>query len=72
MLFGSLAAKEQLRSGVICDLLPCHHLLGLGCSKNAFALEKALPDRMALRYGCLDKSTCYCEPVLIIRAGSND
>jgi hypothetical protein len=58
--------------GVICDLLPCHELLGLGSSQNGFALEKALPDRMALRYGCLDKSTCYCEPLRVIRTSSND
>lgn len=72
MLFGSLAAKEQLRLGVICDLLPCHGLLGLGCSKNAFALKKALSDGVALLYGRLDKSTRYCDLVRALRAGSNN
>ena len=72
MLFGSLAAKEQLRLGVMCDLLPCHGLLGLGCSKNAFALKKTLSDRVALLYGRLDKSTRYCDLVRALRGGSNN
>ena len=67
-----LATKQQFRLGVFRDLLPLIDSLGVYGAEHAFALKKALSNRMALLSCSCDKPTRLRETVSVIGPGSNN
>jgi len=72
VLLSGLPAKQQFRLGILRDLLPLIEPLGLNGAEHAFALKKALSDRMALLSCSCDKPTRLRETVRVVRSGSNN
>ena len=72
ILLSRLATKQQFRLGVFRDLLPLIESLGVYGAEHAFALKKALSDRMALLSCSSDKPTRLRETVSVIGSGSDN
>ena len=72
ILLSRLTTKQQFRLGALRDLLPLIEPLGLYGAEHAFALKKALSNRMALLSCSCDKPTRLRETVSVVGSGSNN